>query len=71
VAEHHLTRLPIHAPVLNQQHLAAPATQLQRADEAVVQERPGVLMFGGVHLLQRRVEQPFLFVAGESPIANP
>ena len=37
-----LVCLPIHALILNEEHLAAPATQLQRADDPVVQHRSDV-----------------------------
>ena len=59
-----LVRLPVHALVLNQQHLAAPTTQFQRADDPVVQQWSDELMFGRVHPLQRRAEQ-FLFLLSE------
>jgi hypothetical protein len=46
---------------LNQQHFATPAAELQRADNAVVEQRPDELMLADVHFLERRVEElPFL-----------
>ena len=44
--------------------------QLQRADDAVVQQRPGEPVLGGVHQLQRRVEQPLLLVPGQPAIPD-
>ena len=65
-----LAGLPVHALVLDQQHLAAPAAQLQRADDAVVQQRSDELMLGRVHLLQRGIEQLLLLLSREPPIAH-
>lgn len=58
-----LAGLPVHQLVLNQQHLAAPAAQLESADDAVVERRSDELMLRSVHLMQRGVEQPLLFLA--------
>src|SRR5688572_25502178 len=40
-----LAGVPVHALVLNQEHLAAPATEFQRADDPVVEQLPRELMF--------------------------
>jgi hypothetical protein len=55
-------RVPIDPPVLNQQQLAAPATQLQRSDDPVVHQRPDVPMRPGVHR-ERRVKETLLLFA--------
>jgi hypothetical protein len=65
-----LERLPVHALVLDQQHFAAPAAQLQRADDAVVEQRSDELMLRRVHLLQRGVEEQLLLVALQPPIPH-
>jgi hypothetical protein len=57
-----LAGVPVHALVLNQQHLAAPTAQLQRADDPVVQDRPDELMLRCVHLVKRRVEESLLLI---------
>src|SRR5216117_3587958 len=64
-----LVRLPVHALVLDQQHLAAPATELQRADDAIVEQRTGELVLRRVHPLKRSVKQQLLLVALQSAIA--
>jgi len=48
-----LAGLPVHVPVLDEQHLAAPAAQVQCADDAVVQERPDVAVRPRVHRAPR------------------
>src|SRR5918994_2179015 len=52
-------RVPIAPPVLNQQHLAAPATQLQRSNDPVVHQRSDVPMLPRVHG-ERRVKETLL-----------
>lgn len=64
-----LARVPVDAFVLDQQHLAASAAELERANDSIVEQRANELVFGGVHPRQRRVEQLFLFAAGEPAIA--
>jgi len=43
---------------LDQQHLAAPATELERTDDSVVQHLADAAMGCRVHHAERRVEQP-------------
>ncbi len=62
-------RLPIQALVLDDEHLAESAAQLERADEAVVHQRADIPVLPRVHG-QRRVEEPFLLLAGNPPIPN-
>ena len=54
--------LPVDALVLNEQHFAEPAAQLQRPDDAVVHQRPDVFVLPRVHD-QRRIEEPLLLFA--------
>jgi hypothetical protein len=56
-----LVMLPVDVPVLNP-HLALSTAGLQSADEAVVHQRPDVLVLPCVHG-EGRIEQPLLFVA--------
>jgi hypothetical protein len=58
-----LAGVPVDALVLDQQHFAAPAAQLQRADDSVVQELADVAVQCGVHDPKRRIEQAFLLLA--------
>jgi len=51
-------------------HLAAPAAELERADDAVVQHLADVHMARGVHHAERRVEQALLLLARDAPIAH-
>jgi hypothetical protein len=57
-----LVRRPVHPLVLDQQHLAPPAAQLQGADDAVVQQLADEHVSCGVHLVESGVEQPLLLV---------
>ena len=54
--------VPIDSLVLDEQHLAESATQLERADDAVVHQRADVPVLPRVHG-QRRVEEPLLLFA--------
>src|SRR5207245_1395640 len=65
-----LAGVPVHALVLDEQHLAAPATEFQRTDEAVMQEWSDELMLGRVHLLQRRIEQQLFFISRQAAVAR-
>ena len=56
-------RLPIDALVLDQQHFAAPGTELQRADDPIVEQWSDELVLSGVHPLQRGVEQLLFLLA--------
>ena len=61
--------VPIHSLVLDDQHLAKAAAQLESTDDSIVHRRPDVLVLPRVHG-QGRVEEPLLFLAGDPPIAN-
>jgi hypothetical protein len=50
-------------------HLPAPATELQRADDAVVEQWASVLMLGRVHPLQCCIEQLLLLLSREPSLA--
>ena len=65
-----MTRVPVDALVLDQEHLATTTAELQRADDAVVQHLADILVRRRVHYPERRVEQPLLFVSREATVAN-
>jgi hypothetical protein len=54
--------VPIDSLVLDKEHLAESATQLERADNSIVHQRPDVLVLPHVHG-QGRIEEPLLFLA--------
>jgi hypothetical protein len=54
--------IPIHAFVLDEDHLTTPAAQFERADDAVVHQRADVAVLEGVHCYCG-VEEPLLLFA--------
>jgi hypothetical protein len=48
---------------LYQQHLATAAAELERSDDPVVKDWPGIPVLRTVHPVQRGIEQAPLFVA--------
>lgn len=62
-------RLPVHALVLNEEHFAEPAAQLEGADDPVVHQRPDVAVLPRVHC-HCRIEKALLLLARDPSIAN-
>lgn len=65
-----LARVPVHALVLDQQHLAATTAEFERSDDAIVECLADVLMPRRVHHAERCLEQPALLVARDAAIAD-
>jgi len=63
-----IVSVPIHTLVLDEQHLAAPATELERADDPIVHDRTDVAVLPRIGR-QGGIEETFLLITRD-PIAN-